>query len=306
MANIRPLQAASGRLKQLQDTDSLQLNFPGFFRNDGRLTLSSGDSVPAADQLAKTTLYWIAGTQGAVTTLYTGTIWRTVAMGSGASVAVPSTTNTMYDVFAYLDTGDTLALEVIAWTNDTTRATAIAGQDGMAVKSGDPTRLYIGTFRTTGTSGQTEDSEKKRFIYNRFNRWPRSIRVTESTTSWTYTTPTVRQANANSANQFEMVVGFTDVFIDITAYGKSQNTGQAVERRIGLGFDSTTTNSGTQYQNVRGNNPEQPLQMQESRFCGQRTDQNYQKFMWLEYSAATLTTTWYGGVNSGLQGWVLI
>lgn len=306
MANTRPIQCASGRLKQMADTDSLRLNFPGFFRNDGRLTLSSGDSVPAADQLAKTTLYWIASTQGAVTSLYTGTIWRTVAMGSGASVAVPSTTDTMYDVFAYLDTGDTLSLELIAWTDDTTRATAIAGQDGMAVKSGDPTRLYIGTFRTTGTSGQTEDSEKKRFIYNRFNRWPRSIRVTDPNANWTYTTATVRQARASTDNQFEMVVGFTDVFIDITAYGKSGNTGVAVERRIGLGFDSTTANSGTQYQNYRGNNPEAPHQMQYSRFCGQRTDRNYQKFMWLEYSANTLTTTWYGGINSGLQGWVLI
>jgi hypothetical protein len=263
--------------------------------------------VPASDQLAKTTLYWIASTQGGVTTLYNGTIWRTVPMSSGASIAVPNTSNQMYDVFAYLDTGDVVAIELVAWTNDTTRATAIAGQDGIAVKSGDPTRLYVGSFRTTGTSGQTEDSEKKRLVYNRFNRWPRSIRVTDATASWTYNpSPSAyRQANANTANQFEMVVGFTDVFIDISVYAKHQHATQGVTRLAGIGFDSTTANSATEYGNMAGGTS--VFQMSQARFCGQRTDKNYQIYVWLEFAANNaLTSTFFGGVNSGIQGWVLI
>jgi hypothetical protein len=67
------------------------------------------------------------------------------------------TPNTNYDVLGYNNSG-TLALDLVAWTNGTTRATALARQDGVLVKSGATTRRYLGTLRTTGTTGQTEFS----------------------------------------------------------------------------------------------------------------------------------------------------
>jgi hypothetical protein len=78
------------------------------------------------------------------------------------SIAVPATTSQMYDVFGFLS-GSTATLELLAWTNDTTRATAIGPHQWPVDEVGRSTRLYLGSFRTTTVSGQTEDSFAKRY-----------------------------------------------------------------------------------------------------------------------------------------------
>lgn len=56
-----------------------------------------------------------------------------------------------------------------------TRATALATQNGRYVKTGDTTRLYLGTGCTGPTSGQTEDSQLRRLIGNFYNAVDRVI-----------------------------------------------------------------------------------------------------------------------------------
>ena len=91
-----------------------------------------------------------------------------------------------------------------------TRATALAVQDGVYVKTGDPTRKYLGTFRTTGAGQLTQDFRAARYIWNYYNRRPRQLFKLESTNSWTYGTQAWRALNNNAANRVEYVCGVAE------------------------------------------------------------------------------------------------
>ena len=129
---------------------------------NGRLTLTSGTPVTTSDVTAATTLYFTPY-KGDQVALYTDSTWTLYTL-TERSIAIPATTDTNYDVFLY-DNSGTLTLELVAWSDGTTRATALATQNGVYVKSGSADRRYLGTIRTTGVSGQCEDSETKRFVW---------------------------------------------------------------------------------------------------------------------------------------------
>ena len=153
----------------------------------GRLTLESGVPVSSTNQSGKTTLYFTPY-DGNMIGLFDGTDTWTVYAIAEKSIAIPATTNTNYDVFMY-DNAGTPTLELLAWTDATTRATALTTQDGILVKTGATTRRYLGTIRTIGTSGQCEDTLTKRFVWNYYNRADRPLQVSgtdlsSSSTSW--------------------------------------------------------------------------------------------------------------------------
>lgn len=207
----------------------------------GRLTLTSGVPVTTGDVTAAATVY-LTPYKGNVLALYDGAAWDVLSY-TEKSIAVPATTNTLYDVFAYNNAG-VVTLELTAWTNDTTRATALVIQDGVYCKSGILTRRYLGSFRTTGVSGQTEDSITKRYVWNYHNQVPRPMRAVDTTNSWVYTTAAWRQANANAANQLDCVVGVAEQPIIIRAAGAIASTiGGGAWNAAGIGIDSTTVNS---------------------------------------------------------------
>lgn len=176
---------------------------------DGRLTLATATPVTVTDQTAKTTVYFTPY-KGAKIALYDGASAWSVISFAEASVGVPATTSTPFDVYAYNNSG-TIALETTNWTNDTTRATALVLQDGVWVKTGATTRRYLGTCRTTTSSGQCEDSENKRFVWNYYNRVMRNIKTNNTTTSWTYATHAYREYN-NGTGQVrgQFVVGVNE------------------------------------------------------------------------------------------------
>ena len=101
---------------------------------NGRLTLTSVTPITTSDVTAATTIYFTPY-KGNRIFLYntTSTKWELFEF-SEISIAVPATTGTNYDVWGYNSSGSA-TLEVLAWTNDTTRATAIALQNGVYVKS---------------------------------------------------------------------------------------------------------------------------------------------------------------------------
>lgn len=216
------------------------LQFPG-----GRLSLASGDPLPATDQTAKTTVYYTPYVHNFIS-LYADGAWTWNLIGSEKSVSVPATTNTPFDVFGYLDAGD-LAIETLSWTNDTTRATALARQDGFLVKSGDSTRLYLGTCRTTASSGQCEDSENKRFVWNAFNRVDRRLFKNISGSGYTYSTNTYRQANADSANQVAFVVGLSGTtYVRLQYNTLLSSTVASAVANVGIGKNVTNATSAFQ------------------------------------------------------------
>jgi len=160
----------------------------------GRLTLESGVPVSSSNQIAKTNIYYTPTIHNVIV-LWDGASWVPVEFAEYTLALGTLTASKNYDVFAYLSAGS-LALEVLVWTDDSTRATAVTLQDGRYCKSGDKTRLLLGTFYTSSTT-TTEDTENNRYVGNVYNR-VRRIVTASCTSSHTYTTATLREWNSGT------------------------------------------------------------------------------------------------------------
>lgn len=270
----------------------------------GRLTLTTGTPVTSTDVTAATTLYYAlyAGNQIA---LYTGSAWQAFSI-SELSIAVPSTTSQMYDVFVDYNSG-TPALAVVAWTNDTTRATALTKQDGVYVLSGTTTKRYVGSFRTTSVSGQTEDSAAKRFVWNYYNRVSRPMRVQDTTNTWTYSTAAFRQANNSAANQLSIVQGVAEDAISVQVQGYAYNSASGVNAFVSIGQDSTSA-KGADVISTGAPAPALNVATQIQAYLNTTPAVGYHYYAWLEYDATGGgTTTWVGDnggslVQTGITG----
>jgi hypothetical protein len=204
----------------------------------GRLTLTSGTPVTTSDVTAATTVYF-APYKGNQIGLYNGSAWEVKTFSEISLSLSGYTASTPYDIWVYNNSG-TVTLESTIWTNDTTRATALTTQDGVYVKTGATTRRYLGTIRITGTTGQTEDSVTKRFVWNYYNRVLREL--TKTLTGGSYNSATWRQGQANTSNQVELVQGVAeDVSRFLVALQHQLDAGEYAY--VGIGIDSTTTNS---------------------------------------------------------------
>lgn len=204
---------------------------------NGRLTLTSGTAVTTSDVTAASTIYFTPY-NGSKIALYSGSAWQVLTFSEG-SVAVPSTTDTNFDVFGYNNSG-TLSLETVNWTDSTTRATALTTQDGVLVKSGATTRRYLGTGRTTGASGQSEDSAAKRLVWNNCNRVTKPIKTTPSVASWTYGTAAYRSSGNDATFRIQFVVGWNEVPIDLKYHSTTSAT---CDRINAICLDCTNSNS---------------------------------------------------------------
>jgi hypothetical protein len=135
------------------------------------------------------------------------------------------------------------------WHNARVGTTAPSIQDGRYCKTGDKTRLYLGTFRTTSTT-TTEDSlggsvtqvGGKRFLWNYYNRVNRQASVIDQTSTWSYTTATWRAANAANGNRVEMVVGIEEESMSafcVSTVGLQGNT-SGTSAKVSLALDTTS------------------------------------------------------------------
>lgn len=274
----------------------------------GRLTLTSGTAVTTSDVTAATTLYFtpFRGNQIAI---YDGSNWDSVAF-TEVSVTVPSTTSTPFDVFATATAG-VLSLVCTNWGSDTARATALTTQDGILVKSGTTTQRYLGSGRTTAVSGQCEDSDAKRYLWNYYNRVPRRMRVVDGTDTWTYSTAAYHQANATSVNQLDLMIGVSEDMVGATVMAMAANAsasapGSGLRAVVGIGLDTTSTattgffNAGHDMVATNGE-----VGIISSWYGYPGIGRHY--LAWLEYAQATGTTTWSGDAagaitQSGISG----
>lgn len=205
----------------------------------GRLTLTSGTPVTVADVTAAGTLYYAP--YGGCTTVPTfdGVNWQHSNFAE-LSIAVPAVATQLYDVFIY-DNAGTLALELTAWTNDTTRATALTTQNGVYVKTGALTRLYLGSVRTV-TASQLNDSFALRHVWNYYHRQVRLSRVAPTADNWSWTTDTYQQWAASAANQLDFVIGVAEVAIHAECRGFASNAG-AVNVAVSMGVNGITAST---------------------------------------------------------------
>lgn len=272
---------------------------------DGRLTLTTQTPVTTGNVTAATTLYYTPYTGNRIA-LYDGSAAWNVRTFNQLSIAVPATTVTMYDVWVY-DNSGTPTLELTAWLSDTARATALTKQDGVYVKTGATTRRYVGSFRTTGVSGQTEDSITKRYLYNYYHRVPRILQVVDAANSWNYTMAAYQQADANAANQVDVVVGVAESTVRLTVQSNFSNSSADVTATVNVGYDSTTVAVTSVHNSMQSDvvNRQRVVtaQVVHEPAVGRHV------YVWLEASEAAGTTTWYGDnggtlVQSGLNGWI--
>jgi hypothetical protein len=201
----------------------------------GRLTLTTAVPVTTTDVTAATTLYFTPFRGNRIAT-YSGALWSDNSFTEKSITLAGLTAGLPYDVFIV---DSTLALELTAWTNGTTRATALVTQDGVLCKTGSLTRRYLGTICIAAT-GQCEDSVSKRFVWNYYNQVERPLRVVDTTNNWTWaTTGTWRQARATATNQVEFIHGV----VERPVIARTQCYIDGGAPSVGVGLDSTTVNS---------------------------------------------------------------
>lgn len=198
---------ARGQFLQTNGSASLAWNV-GPYPCQGRLTLVSNTPAPSSDTTGATTIYFTPYL-GNVISLWNSTLsaWENFNFTQISISIVGLATDTNFDLFVYNSSG-TPTLFAIGWTNNTTRATALASQNGVLVASGSPIYRYVGTFRTNiGASATTEDSSSLRLLWNYYNRITRNLFRQESTASWTYALLTQRYQFNSSNNRLDVVCG---------------------------------------------------------------------------------------------------
>ncbi len=264
---------------------------------DFRLTLATVSPITVTDQNAKTTIY-CTPYSGYSIALYSGTAW-VVRQSGELSIAIPASASTMFDVFCY-DNAGTATLEVLAWTNDTTRATGLVRQNGIFVKSGATTRRYLGSFRTTTVAGQTEDSVLKRYLWNYYHRVDRTMQVLETSNTWTYTLATWRQVNASAGGQLDFVLGAIEDPVEAFVQGLFNSSTSTASAAVGIGINSTTVNSAFVFTGGKGETGStHRISVQASYRGFLAPGRTYMP--WLEISEASGTTTWYGDNGGALN-----
>lgn len=266
---------------------------PGVF--NGRLTLTTGTPIPTGDVTGAGTLY-LTPFRGNQIALYDGANWAYHTL-TEISLALTITSGKNYDIFVYDDDG-TLTLEAVEWTNDTTRATALATQNGVLVKNGTLTKRYVGTIRASG-SNTTEDSVSKRYVWNYYHRVERPMRAVDTTNTWTHTESSWRAANGSSANKVEYVCGVLEDPVRAVVRGIAV-TGTGIAGAFGIGVDSSTANSAQTFveASLAAANP-MTIGAEYSGYPGI----GYHYLHWIEYRRAGTVTFWGdGGVADSQSG----
>jgi len=166
-----------------------------------------------------------------------GDTWSVLESDEIELVLSGLTANLCYDVFAW--NSGALDVELVAWLNATTRATALATLDGVTVKSGDPSRRYLGTICAISAT-TIGDTENARRVWNENNRVMRAMRTVSVTASYTYSINTWRLAESADTQKFFVVIGRS--LEPLRAYNIAQiyNSGVAGSGGVAIGIDSTT------------------------------------------------------------------
>lgn len=261
---------------------------------EGRLTLTTATPITTTDVTAATTLYFTPFRGNRIGT-YDGAAWSVNAFTEKSITLATLTSGLPYDVFIV---DATLALELVAWSNATTRVTALALQDGIYCKTGALTRRYLGTICIKAT-GQCEDSLLNRFVWNYYNRALRAMKAVDTTDSWTYAVSAWQQANAATGNKVQFVVGVAEDIVRSMAVGEL-NTGSGIAGcAAGIGLDATNANSAEVFQEINGGAGTGSTVAIYRGYPGI----GYHYLAWLEYRrAGTITFNGDGGVADMQNG----
>ena len=161
--------------------------------------------------------------------------------------------------------------------------------------------------RTTGVSGQTEDSVSKRFLWNYYNQTSRSLLVQE-TGSWSYSTGSWRAANNNTNNRVQVVVGIAEAPIRLQL-NTMYNTGTNKEVHFGIAEDGTSTPHSSTVGRYSGYSEATNTYLSASSSLRTYPTAGFHYYQWVEISQGSVGATIFGSVStvfsSGLSGEIL-
>jgi hypothetical protein len=105
--------------------------------------------------------------------------------------------------------------------------------------------------RTSG-AGVTCDTKLKRFVWNFYNRFDRTLLVLEGTDSWTYATANIWQSlNNSAANRVQFVIGWDDTLVNLTASVLCEQSGTG-GICIGICLDNNNDTHASIMRGLRG------------------------------------------------------
>lgn len=228
--------AAGGVITLNGQTGTLAL----FVAPQGRITLTSGASVMTTSVAAATTVYYtLAG--GNQVPIYDGTnfVPSTFAELSQATTDTTKSpaavvNNSNYDLFAWNDSGTIRCTRGPPWTSDTARGSG-AGTTELQIVSGiylnknaitnGPAAnrgTYVGSIRSNGTATidwilgnlASGGGAASLFVWNAYNQNEVRTVVADTTSSWAYTSTTIRQVRAQTTMKISFLSGLPSGFID--------------------------------------------------------------------------------------------
>lgn len=282
----------------------------------GRLCASTGTPVPDASVTAATSVFYTPHVHNRIA-LYDGTRWRAHVFAELSQTLADATkspaatvANTNYDLFVWNDAGTVRLSRGPAWASASTRGVGALTSEleryegrhvnKVAITNGPAARrgLYVGSIRTTGAN-QVEDSTSNRYVWNTYNRVPRHMGVSDATATWTYSTAAWRQANANTANLVNFLIGLSgDLVSAHLAASLNINTANH-SGQVSIGLDSITAPAaGANYGIHTGSVTASHSVTVPAQYYGTPAIGSHY-FAWLEYTASG-TCTFTGGSYSSL------
>jgi hypothetical protein len=259
---------------------------------EGRLTIVTGVPVPTADVASSASVYFTPYIGSRIALYVENYGWRNYKFDELTLNISAVAADKNLDIWVY-DNAGTLTLAMTEWSNDILRATALAYQDGVLVKSGAPAYRYLGTVRTFN-AGVTRDTVTSRFVWNYYNRVDRHLLVNDATDSWTYTVATTwRALNTSANNRVTCVIGVDETIVKFSVYvmGSNSNTNPIA---VGIGLDVTNNNTAKVLRNM-GPTSAAVKYWLGADFC-ENPGIGYHFLQIVEYSGGN-TTTFYGDNN---------
>lgn len=318
--------AAAGRFLNSNGTWSVPPGSGGsggtVFYPQGRCSLLTGVSITTTDIASGISAYYMPYTgsyipitgDGVTFTMSAFTQMQQVISDTTKSpAAVAASSN--YDYFVWNDSGTLRFSHGPAWSSSTSRGTGISTTE-IDFTTSFPTNKWAianGPAANRGTlvcslrsnaSGQWMDTVAFRWVSNVYNAVPRYMTVTDAAANWNYTTPSFRQANANTANQIDFLQSLNGGMLSAEAMGVATNSTGTVFFATGIGIDSTGTNSANVFQTQTANSS---AQQSAAAFYRGYPGLGRHTAVWLELSQGIGTTTWYGpalAFQSGITGWI--
>jgi hypothetical protein len=242
------------------------LNLQHAFKPQGRLYVVSNTPVQTSSITGNGTVFYGPYDGGNVIPLYDGTTFNPTIFAEVSQVVTDTTkspaaaaASNNYDMFAWLDGSTFRVTRGPAWTNATTRATALTNVNGIWLNAGAITNgpaasrgTYVGTIRTRAADGLIDYSlggaalgGTPGFIgvWNAYNRVPVACVVEDTLVNNTSTAGVLEALNHSNNNRVNYVIGLAEDVVEARV-NASVAAGTGGSGGVAIGHDSISAITG--------------------------------------------------------------